>query len=118
MKRPARRKASSKKEARKSDNAPAARGVAFAELIAAAPRLSDPDAARLRVSDWLAGVSPADSKALKNLFSARPILGTLVDSLAESSPYLWDLIAREPDRFLRLLLANPDQHFSALLKDH
>jgi glutamate-ammonia-ligase adenylyltransferase len=117
MKRPARRKAPSKKGARISDDAAAAKGVALADLITAAPRLSDPDAARLRVSDWLAGVSPAHSKALKNLFSARPIIGTLVDSLAESSPYLWDLIVREPDRLLRLLLANPEQHFAALLRD-
>src|SRR5262245_155946 len=115
MKRPARRKAPSKKGARKSDDAAAAKGVALADLITAAPRLSDPDAARLRVSDWLAGVPSADSRALKNLFSARPIIGTLVDSLAESSPYLWDLVAREPDRFLRLLLANrSEEHTSAL----
>src|SRR5262245_18092923 len=118
MKRPARRKAPSKKGARKSGDAAAAKGVALADLITATPRLSDPDAARLRVSDWLAGVPSADSKALKNLFSARPIIGALVDSVAESSPYLWDLIAREPDRLLRLLLANPDQHFAALLKGH
>ena len=117
MRRPARRKAPPKKEARKSDNA-AAKGAALADLIKTAPRLSDPDVAKLRVSDWLAGVSSADSKSLKSLFSKRPIIGTLVDSLAESSPYLWELIAREPDRFLRLLLANPEQHFAALLRDH
>ena len=118
MRRPARRKAPPKKEARKSDNAAAAKGAALADLITTAPRLSDPDVAKLRVSDWLAGVSSADSKSLKSLFSKRPIIGTLVDSLAESSPYLWDLIAREPDRLLRLLLANPEQHFAVLLRDH
>lgn len=117
MSRPARRKASPRKEARKSDNA-AAKGAALADLITTVPRLSDPNVAKVRVSDWLAGVSPADSKFLKSLFSKRPIIGTLVDSLAESSPYLWELIAREPDRFLRLLLANPEQHFAALLRDH
>ena len=118
MRRPVRRKASPKKGARKSDNAAAAKGAAFADLIAAAPRLTDPGGARLRVSDWLAGVSPADAKSLKSLLSARPIIGTLLDSLAESSPYLWDLIVREPDRLLRLLRTNPEQHFSALLRGH
>jgi glutamate-ammonia-ligase adenylyltransferase len=117
MRRPARRKVPPKKEARKSDNV-AAKGAALADLIKTAPRLSDPGVAKLRVSNWLAGVSSADSKSLKSLFSKRPIIGTLVDSLAESSPYLWDLIAREPDRFLRLLLANPEQHFAVLLRDH
>ena len=118
MRRPARRKAPPKKEARKSDSAAAAKGAALADLITTAPQLSDPDAARLRVSDWLDSVPSADSKSLKSLFSERPIIGTLVASLAESSPYLWDLTTREPDRFLRLLRANPEQHFASLLTDH
>ena len=118
MRPPAGGKASPKKEARKSNNAAAAEGAALADLITTAPRLSDPQVAKLRVSDWLASVSLADSKSLKSLFSRRPIIGALVDSLAESSPYLWELVTREPDRFLRLLLANPEQHFTALLSDH
>jgi glutamate-ammonia-ligase adenylyltransferase len=118
MTRSARRKASPKKGARKSDKAAAADGAALAELIMAAPRLSDPDAARSRVSDWLGEVSPADSKSFKSIISKRPMIGALVDALAESSPYLWELITRDPDRFVRLLLANPEQHFAALLKDH
>ena len=118
MRRPERRTAPPKKEARKSNGAAAAGGAALADLITTAPRLSDPDGARLRVSEWLAGTSSADSKSLKSLFSKRPIIGTLVDSLAESSPYLWELVTRDPDRLLRLLGANPEQHFAALLRDH
>ena len=118
MRRPAGRKASPKKEARKSNHAAAAKGAALADLITTAPRLSDPDVARSRVSDWLADVSSADSKSLKSLLSKQPIIGTLVNSLAESSPYLWDLTTREPERLLRLLLANPEQHFATLLRDH
>lgn len=118
MRRPARRKASPKKEARKSKSAAGAKDAALADLISTVPRLSDPDAARLRVSEWLDSVPPASSKSLKNLFSKRPIIGTLVATLAESSPYLWDLTAREPDRLLRLLRGNPEQHFAALLRDH
>ena len=57
MRRPAGRKASPKKEARKSNHAAAAKGAALADLITTAPRLSDPDVARSRVSDWLADVS-------------------------------------------------------------
>src|SRR6478609_318076 len=118
MRRPAGRKASPKKEAGKSNHAAAAKGAALADLITTAPRLSDPDVARSRVSDWLADVSSADSKSLKSLLSKQPIIGTLVNSLAESSPYLWDLTTREPERLLRLLLANPEQHFATLLRDH
>ena len=35
----------------------------------------------------------------------QPTIGTLLASLAESSPYLWDLARREPERLLRLLSA-------------
>ena len=118
MRPPAGGKAPPKKEARKSNDAAAAEGAALADLITTAPRLTDPHVAKLRVSDWLAGVPSGDSKSIKSLFSRRPIIGTLVGSLAESSPYLWELVTREPDRFLRLLLANPEQHFAALLRDH
>ena len=61
---PARRKAPPKKEARKSDNAAAAKGAALADLITTAPRLSDPDVARSRVSDWLADVFRIDQRAV------------------------------------------------------
>src|SRR5574338_1495603 len=103
MRRPARRKARPKKEARKSGYATAAKGAAFANLIAAAPRLNDPDVARVRVSDWLAGVSSADSEPLKSLFSTKPVLGTRVEPLAETPPDPSDLITREPDRLRPLL---------------
>lgn len=115
---PAKRKASGKRVASKADIAAAKKGVALADLITTAPRLSDPDAARSRVSEWLASVPSVEAKPLTTLISTRPIIGSLVDSLAESSPYLWDLVAREPERFLRLLQANPEQHFAASLRDH
>src|SRR4029077_10900725 len=107
MRRPAGRKAPPKKEARKSNHAAAAKGAALADLITTAPRLSDPDVARSRVSDWLADVSSADSKSLTTLVPKHPTTATLVNPLAETSPYLWDLTTREPERLLRLLLANP-----------
>ena len=78
MRRPARRKAPPKKEARRSNSAAAARGAALADLITTAPRLSDPDAARLACPTGWTSVPAANSKSLKSLFSERPIIGTLV----------------------------------------
>ena len=58
---PAKRKASGKRVASKADIAAAKKGVALADLITNAPRLSDPDAARSRVSEWLASVPSVEA---------------------------------------------------------
>src|SRR6185295_5938111 len=42
-------------------------------------------------------------------------LADLVAGIAEASPYLWDLIQAEPDRFLTLLEADPEAQFTALI---
>ena len=61
------------------------------------------------------GLSRREAAPLKALLAAHPTLQTLLASLAESSPYLWDLASREPDRLLRLLNADPDRHLAGLL---
>jgi glutamate-ammonia-ligase adenylyltransferase len=87
----------------------------LAQRIVTAPRLIDGEAARGRVDEWLAGIAPAESAPLKALLLSRPIIATVLQSLSESSPYLWDLASREPDRLLRLLNADPDRYFAELL---
>jgi len=87
--------------------------VPLAARIVTAPQLVDADAAQARLAEWLAGLNPA--APLETLLAAHPTLQTLLASLAESSPYLWDLATREPDRLLRLLHANPDRHLAGLL---
>ena len=44
-------------------------------------------------------------------------LAGLVAAIAEASPYLWDLIRAEPDRFLGILEAEPEGHFAAVIAD-
>jgi glutamate-ammonia-ligase adenylyltransferase len=90
-------------------------GNILAERIVTAPFLIDAAAARSRLADWLAGLGAPEATALEALLDAQPVLRRLLESLAESSPYLWDLASREPDRLLRLLSANPDQHLAELL---
>ena len=86
---------------------PSARG-ASAEL--APPPLST------RVSAWLVSIAadPAGA-ALDGLVRADPILAGLLAAIAESAPYLWDLIGADASRFLRLLGNDPDRHLAALL---
>ncbi len=92
-------------------------GATLAERIVTAPKLSDPKAARARVADWLAAVPAGEGKRLKALLAAHPFINTLLESLAESSPYLWELASGEQQRLLRLFDADPDSHLTELLTE-
>jgi glutamate-ammonia-ligase adenylyltransferase len=89
--------------------------VTLAERIVTAPQLNEAPQAKARVAAWLAGLPAAAAAPLKVLLVAHPTVLTLLESLSESSPYLWELASREPDRLLRLLTADADRHLAALL---
>src|SRR5438552_13783337 len=99
------------------------RGAAATGLVAAlktAPKLSAPKAARARVDEWLIEIAPSETgKTIRQLLSAGKSgkLGDVVAAIAEASPYLWDLIRADPDRFLALLESDPEARFAALLAD-
>ena len=60
------------------------------------------------MDEWLAGLAAREAaRRSKALLTAQPLLRQLLESLAESSPYLWDLASREPER-----LAAPAQRRS------
>ncbi len=118
MKPPAKRKAFRKPAVNKGAAGSNATGATLAELITAAPQLIDRKAAHARVADWLGGLSARDARPLKALLADKPTVNKLLESLAESSPYLWDLASRQPGWLLRLLRANPDQHLATILAEH
>jgi glutamate-ammonia-ligase adenylyltransferase len=106
------------KRARKSE----APHVSLAAAIKTAPKLTDAKAARTRVDEWLGEIArTVAGKTLKPLLagakSRSAKLAGVVAAIAEASPYLWDLIRAEPDRFLGILEAGPDAHFAALIAD-
>ena len=90
-------------------------GHSLAERIVTAPRPTDPASAQARVAEWLAQLAGTGAEPLTALLAANPVLNTLIESLGESSPYLWELVSREPPRLLRLLQSDPDEHLAALL---
>lgn len=90
----------------------------LAERIVTAPQRLDPDAAHARMAEWLADLTPAQAKPLQALLASHPIIDTLLESLAEHSPYLWDLVSRNPEVVLKLLSAEPDRHFTELLASY
>ncbi|MEI7806366.1 MAG: bifunctional [glutamine synthetase] adenylyltransferase/[glutamine synthetase]-adenylyl-L-tyrosine phosphorylase [Hyphomicrobiales bacterium] len=112
-------KRAAKAPARKSPDKPAdgqSGESSLADLITAAPHLISPEAAKARVAGWLAEIKgDAAGDPLKALLSGHPTLTTLIESLAESSPYLWELASREPARLLNLLQSDPEKHFASLL---
>ncbi|HLN09582.1 MAG TPA: bifunctional [glutamine synthetase] adenylyltransferase/[glutamine synthetase]-adenylyl-L-tyrosine phosphorylase, partial [Xanthobacteraceae bacterium] len=70
------------------------------------------------VAAWLAEIAPtATGAGLGRLLAELPAAAALIDRIAESSPYLWDLASREPPRLLRLLTGDPDFDFARLIAD-
>jgi glutamate-ammonia-ligase adenylyltransferase len=85
--------------------------TALAAQIASAPCLFSPVEARARVSGWLADIARTRAgKALKGLLAAHAPANAVMDSIAEGSPYLWDLARADPARLLALLQTDPQQH--------
>jgi glutamate-ammonia-ligase adenylyltransferase len=93
-------------------------GASLAARIVAAPYPVDAEASRATVAGWLDGLAEAERAPIKALLATYPTVAALLEGLAGSSPHLWDLASREPDRLLSLLNADPDEHFAALLREH
>ena len=87
-------------------------GTALCEAIVTAPVLIDAEAAAARVADWLAELPEEQATALTALLAAHPIIKTLLESLTESSPHLWELVSRDARRLLRVMEAEPEAHLS------
>src|SRR5947209_8494306 len=85
-----------------------------------APKLSDSNAARARVDEWLAEIAGTQiGKAIRRQLAAAKAgkIADVIAAVAEASPYLWDLIHADPHRFLALLEADPEAHFAVLLTE-
>src|SRR5262245_4217197 len=115
MKRPTKSRAPRKSAAHKPASQAGIDAVKLADRIASAPPLLDKKSAHARVAGWLSELSSKDVRPIEILLRDKPVIRALLEGLAESSAYLWDLASREPGRLLRLLQADPDEHFRALL---
>jgi len=94
----------------------------LAGKIKTAPKLSAPDDARARVGEWLGEIARGGAgKAIRQLLApakgGEGKLSDIVAAIAEASPYLWDLIRADPDRFLGLLESDPEAQFVALIAE-
>jgi glutamate-ammonia-ligase adenylyltransferase len=83
--------------------------------IVTAPRLIDADAAKARLAAWLEELPEADAQLLRAGLAPYPVTRDLLASLAESSPFLWDLVTASPSRLSALLTSEPERRLSDLL---
>ncbi|HZR75729.1 bifunctional [glutamine synthetase] adenylyltransferase/[glutamine synthetase]-adenylyl-L-tyrosine phosphorylase [Bradyrhizobium sp.] len=90
--------------------------ISLAAAFATAPHLMAPDKAARRLSDWLSDIAPAHAAEFEALFARYPRARQIFTSLAEASPYLFELIRSDAARALRILQGEPDQRLNQLFE--
>jgi glutamate-ammonia-ligase adenylyltransferase len=80
------------------------------------PKLSDPTEAERRLTGWLADLEPEQAAAIRELSAQFPQGHTILIGIAESSPYLFDLMRADATRLIRLLGCDPDRHLAELVE--
>jgi glutamate-ammonia-ligase adenylyltransferase len=88
---------------------------ALAARFVEAPLVAEPGAAERILSDWIAGLEPAQSVALDALLGQR-FARTILLGIAEYSPYLWELVRSDAARVIRLLRCEPESHLVSLIE--
>jgi glutamate-ammonia-ligase adenylyltransferase len=79
------------------------------------PKLSDAAEAERRLAGWLADLAPEQANAIRGLSAQFPKSHVILLGIAESSPYLFDLMRADAARVVRLLGCAPDEHLPQLI---
>ncbi len=87
----------------------------LAARLADVPKVLAPAEAERRLEDWLSELTPEQSGAMRALTAAFPPVLAILLGVAESSPYLFDLMRADPDRTLRLFRGEPEGHLARLI---
>jgi glutamate-ammonia-ligase adenylyltransferase len=83
-------------------------------LAGVLPRASVQGRSRLR--EWLADIARTETgRKLASLTKRHPRLTSLLGGIAESAPYLWDLVRADPVRVVRFLGNDPEAELGAIL---
>jgi glutamate-ammonia-ligase adenylyltransferase len=100
-----------------STPAPAANDMLAARMAAVAHVSKDGDGAR-KMDDWLAQLGTSKhGRTLRDLLAHSDGARAGILSIADASPYLWDILSRSPDRLLAILQSAPEAYFDTLLED-
>ena len=87
----------------------------LAARLGSAPCLWAPAGARRSLDDWLGEIAPDQALAIGRVLADCPTARTVLEGIAESSPYLFDLVRTDAGRVARLLRCDPEEHFSKLI---
>ncbi|HJW78375.1 MAG TPA: bifunctional [glutamine synthetase] adenylyltransferase/[glutamine synthetase]-adenylyl-L-tyrosine phosphorylase, partial [Beijerinckiaceae bacterium] len=88
---------------------------ALAQRIAKAPPLADAKRARARLADLKARAAEApDASGLAGLLEQDPLKGVFA-SIADHSPFLWQLVLENPARLQELAAAAPEETHRAIV---
>jgi glutamate-ammonia-ligase adenylyltransferase len=90
-------------------------GQCLAARFVTGPHVRAPEKAEHRLTDWLAELEPAQAAALDALLG-QGCARTILRGIAESSPYLFDLVRADAARLIRLLRCEPELHLSKLIE--
>ncbi len=91
--------------------------LSLATRVVAGPVLCAPTEARRRLAAWLDDLPAAQAGAIRRLTEGCSGLATILEAIAEASPYLFDLMRADAVRVERLLRCDPDAHLAKLLEN-
>jgi glutamate-ammonia-ligase adenylyltransferase len=80
------------------------------------PHVSAPDKAEQRLRDWLSDLAAEQAAAIDDLIARFPRVRTILLGIAESSPYLFDLLRADGARAIRLLGCEPEPRLAQLIE--
>ena len=87
----------------------------LAARFVAGPKLSAASEAERRLADWLDDCPSETAGALRDMAASFPHAKAILEGIAESSPYLFDLMRADPGRAVRLFRCDPEDHLTALI---
>src|SRR3954453_22578369 len=97
-----------------------AKGCANRHCLAArfveGPRLFAPEEARQRLAGWLGDLAPEQAGAIRDSADRYPQLRTILEGIAETSSYLYDLMRADAARLIRLMDCDPESHLAELIE--
>ena len=88
----------------------------LAARFVSGPHLAVPEKAEQRLNDWLADLPSDQAAEFEDLLTRFPLGRRIFASVAEASPYLFELVRTDAPRALRLLRCDPDQHLAQLIE--
>jgi glutamate-ammonia-ligase adenylyltransferase len=80
------------------------------------PRLFAPAEAQQRFAGWLGDLAPEQARAICDLADRFSHAKTILEGIAEASPYLFDLMRADAARLIRLLDCDPESHLAGLIE--